>query len=400
MPHRNSVTQALTPKKLFRLAGVLGLMLLSLSVTALASAAPSAADAVSASATSAPKPLKYDPSVCDGTGEAAIADPDAPLAEECAAMIAAFPEPVGILDIDQDRRTLSNYSFWKIGPSATTTFDGPGGNVIGEIPAGFNFVNGIDESVDGWLQIEGGRWIQTTNATNNPPSYHHGVRLLNGLEHPFAIVLDLSRIYTSKYPGGEADQDTGRFINRYELVNIYDEIYDDEGWHWYMIGPNQWVKQTFVAVFKQTEVPEDATDRWVAVDLYEQTLIAYEGTTPVFATLVSTGIPPFDTREGMFEVWARMEADPMSGATGAPEAYALQFVPWVMYFDGGISLHGTYWHDLFGYRQSHGCVNLSVSDARFVYEFFLDGEPGEDGEYHNSVYVHSSGEYGSGVLRG
>jgi lipoprotein-anchoring transpeptidase ErfK/SrfK len=399
MSFLHSVTRAFKPKqtpvmRLIRVTGILGLVLVTLSAAVLVSAAPAPSDPVSAL-----RPLKYDPSVCDGTGEAAIANPDAELDDACAAMIEAFPEPVGILDIEQDRKTLGNYSFWKIGPGATPTYDGPGGNVIGEIPAGFNYVNGIDESVEGWLQIEGGRWIQTTNATNNPPSYHHGVRLLNGLQQPFAIVLDLSRIYTSKYPGGEPDQETERFINRYELVNIYDEVYDEEGWHWYMIGPNQWVKQTFVAVFKKTEIPEDVSERWVAVDLYEQTLIAYEGETPVFATLVSSGIPPFDTREGMFEVWARMEADPMSGATGAPEAYALQFVPWVMYFDGGISLHGTYWHDLFGYRQSHGCVNLSVSDARFVYEFFMGSEPDENGERFNSVYVHSSGEYGSGVLR-
>lgn len=347
------------------------------------------------------KPLKYDPSVCDGAGEAAMADHSAELSPACAEMVAAFPQPVGVTYVQEDRRTLSSYSFWKVGPDATPTYDGPGGNIIGEIPAGFNYVNAVDQSVDGWIQIRGGQWLPTDSAVNNPPSYHRGVQLLNGLVHPVAIVLDLSRVYVSEYPGGPSSPDTGRFLKRYELVNIYDEVYDEDGWHWYMIGPNQWVKQTFVSVFKKTERPENATRRWVAIDLYEQSLIAYEGETPVFATLVSTGIPPKDTNEGVFEIWAQLEADPMSGSTGAPDAYALEFVPWVIYFDGGISLHGTYWHDLFGYRQSRGCVNLSISDARFIYNFLLYSE-NEDEEVTGlgkTVYVYSSGEYGSGVLR-
>ena len=83
----------------------------------------------------------------------------------------------------------------------------------------------------------------------------------------------------------------------------------------------------------------------------------------------------------------------MSGFTGAPNGYALQSVPWVMYFDDSISLHGTYWHNVFGYRASRGCVNLSISDANFLYHWFDDTAPNDDGEIINYVYVHSSGEY-------
>ena len=80
----------------------------------------------------------------------------------------------------------------------------------------------------------------------------------------------------------------------------------------------------------------------------------------------------------------------MSGATGAPNAYALQSVPWVQYFDESISLHGTYWHDTFGYRRSRGCVNLSISDARWVYDFFTPIVNNGDPAY---VFVYSSDEY-------
>lgn len=368
------------PKMLLRLL-TLTILLLSSSVmlTHLTGASPAAT-------------LKFDPSVCAGSADLPELTP------ECLKMIETFPRPV-TLPIGQDKFTLSNYSFWRVGPDATALFDAPGGGVVGEIPAGFNFVNAIDLSVDGWLQIKGGQWISRAVAQYREPSFFTGVQILDGLEHPFAFVLDLSRIYVSERPGGEASSATGRFLERYEQVNIFDVAYDDEGWRWYMIGPNQWVKQTFVGKIQKVERPEGVSGRWVAIDLYEQTLVAYEDDTPIFATLVSTGIPPFDTNEGLFEVWASITQDPMSGATGAPEAYALQLVPWVMYFDGGISLHGTYWHDLFGYRQSHGCVNLTVSDAKYIYEWFADTEPDDAGAITNHVYVYSSGEYGAGVIR-
>ncbi|HEX2906490.1 MAG TPA: L,D-transpeptidase [Phototrophicaceae bacterium] len=90
-----------------------------------------------------------------------------------------------------------------------------------------------------------------------------------------------------------------------------------------------------------------------------------------------------------------MPVDPMSGATGAPDAYALQSVPWVMYFNDSISLHGTYWHDLFGYRRSHGCVNLSISDAKHLFAWTDKSEQRDDANNPvNPVYVYSSGIYG------
>lgn len=347
-------------------------------------AAPAAADTI----------RSFNPEVCDGIGERAIAaQGPVEISEDCLAMIEAFPRPPH-LPIQQDSYTLSEYSFWKVGPDALPTFDGPGGNVIGEIAQGFNFINAIDLSHEGWIQIEGGQWIQRERATYVEPSYFTGVTLLTDLEYPFAWILDLSRIFVSTYPGGASESDTGRWIDRYERINIFDVTLDAEGWRWYMIGPNQWVKQTFVSKVQLTERPEDVSGRWVAVDLYEQTLVAYEDDTPVYATLISSGLPRTETNEGLFEVWARLPRDRMAGATGAPNAYSLQSVPWVMYFDGGISLHGTYWHDLFGYRRSRGCVNLTISDARWLFEWFLNGADYRDEDLSNAVYVYSSGEYG------
>lgn len=51
----------------------------------------------------------------------------------------------------------------------------------------------------------------------------------------------------------------------------------------------------------------------------------------------------------------------------AEEFYGLQEVPWVMYFQEGYGIHGTYWHDSFGKQRSHGCVNLSPKDAEHLF---------------------------------
>jgi len=331
----------------------------------------------------------YDPSACESdiTGDE--------LSARCALMIESYPVPPHAEQIPLDTSTMGTYSFWRVGPGATSLYGAPGGAVVGEIPAGYNFVTATNTDNPSFIQIQGGEWVNRANATYYQPSDFRGVEITDALENEFAIVLDMSRIAVSTTPGGPRDNDAGRFLERYEVVNIFATAYDDEGWRWYMIGPNQWIKQTFVSKIQRIERPAEATaERWVAVDLYEQTMVAYEGDTPVFATLIASGLPPNSTNEGLFEVWARLPVDPMSGATGLPDAYALQSVPYVMYFDEGISLHGSYWHDYYGYRQSHGCVNLTISDARWVYNWFTQGERDPNGDILNHVYVHSSGEYG------
>ncbi len=319
--------------------------------------------------------------------------PDQPTSDDCLALMAEHPKPE-FDRIPQDRLTLSTYAFWRVGPHAVNKYSAPNGGVIGHIPEGFNFVTAVDLSVDHWLQIESGEWIKREDGYYVEPSYFTGVILPEDWNQPFAWVLDTTQIWASTYPGGPWDAASGYLTKRYDMVNIFAEAYDADGWRWYMIGPNQWLHQKFVSKVLPVKRPEDVSGRWLAIDLYEQTLVAYEDDTPVFATLVSSGLDNWPTNEGLFHIWARMPSDPMSGSTGAPDAYALQRVPWVMYFDGSISLHGTYWHNLFGYRRSHGCVNLSISDAHYVFNWTGGAEKDENGDLINPVYVYSSGVYG------
>lgn len=341
--------------------------------------------------------LVYDPSVCQaqvGAETSVEAAVQAAQSAECLAMIAAFPRP-DIARIPQDKSTLRR-SYWRLETGGTALYDAPGGQVIGAIPAGFNFVQATDAQVEGWLQREGGEWISHSDAKPENPSNFTGFALPENWEHPFAIIVDKAGHFASSRPGDAGSEASGFFARRHRLVNIFARAEDQRGKVWYLVGPQQWIRQELVAMFAPAPQPQDVAGHWVAVDLFEQTLIAYQDDRPVFATVVSSGLSDWPTTEGLFKVWARLRKDTMSGATGEPDAYYVQNVPWVMYFKGGISLHGTYWHGDFGYRRSHGCVNLSVSDARWIYDWMLAAEPDEAGEINNAVYVFSSGKYANG----
>ncbi len=115
-----------------------------------------------------------------------------------------------------------------------------------------------------------------------------------------------------------------------------------------------------------TPVPlsEIGEGRWIDVDLSEQLLTAYEGRTPVWTTLISTGLPQTPTVVGQFRIWIKLRYDDMAGP-----GYYIEDVPFVMYFYHGYGLHGAPWHNNFGHPMSHGCVNLPVPEAEWLFGF-------------------------------
>jgi lipoprotein-anchoring transpeptidase ErfK/SrfK len=114
-------------------------------------------------------------------------------------------------------------------------------------------------------------------------------------------------------------------------------------------------------------------EKWIDVNITKQVLVAYEGTKPVFATLVSTGEAGLgdpektkSTKRGIFRIHTKYASITMdSDMVG--EAFELRDVPYVQYFEHGYALHGAYWHDVFGQPKSHGCINLSPEDARRLF---------------------------------
>ena len=113
--------------------------------------------------------------------------------------------------------------------------------------------------------------------------------------------------------------------------------------------------------------PTDVTasgEHWIDVDLSQQRLYAYAGDTVVNSFVVSTGTWQTPTVTGKYKIWIKLKSAAMSGP-----GYYLPDVPYIMYFYKGYGLHGTYWHNNFGTPMSHGCVNLTIPDAEWVYNF-------------------------------
>jgi lipoprotein-anchoring transpeptidase ErfK/SrfK len=108
----------------------------------------------------------------------------------------------------------------------------------------------------------------------------------------------------------------------------------------------------------------DSGEHWIDVDLSQQRLNAYAGDTIMNSFVVSTGTWQTPTVTGKFKVWIKVRSQAMSGP-----GYYLPDVPYVMYFYKDYGLHGTYWHNNFGTPMSHGCVNLTIPDAEWLYNF-------------------------------
>ena len=127
---------------------------------------------------------------------------------------------------------------------------------------------------------------------------------------------------------------------------------------------------TFVASqnYIQRPLGVRADERWIDINLTTQTLTAYEGDTPVFSTLISSGISSRRTVTGQFRVWHRTLSQTMDGGRFGYDYY-LENVPHVMYFYRDFAIHGAYWHNNFGTPMSSGCVNMKVDEAEWLFNW-------------------------------
>ncbi len=119
--------------------------------------------------------------------------------------------------------------------------------------------------------------------------------------------------------------------------------------------------KTSIVTVPTKKLYEGRVDK-IIVDLSEQRLYAYEQGLLLKTFLVSTGLPSTPTRPGDFKISQKIYSKLYSG----PDFY-LPNTLWNMRFDGSRLLHGAYWHDNFGHRMSHGCVNIAYPDAEWLY---------------------------------
>lgn len=105
-------------------------------------------------------------------------------------------------------------------------------------------------------------------------------------------------------------------------------------------------------------------ERWFDLNLSTQRMYAYDGDKLIKTFVVSTGLPGTPTVTGRFRIYVKYVATLMTGP-----GYYLPNVPWTMYFYNSYGIHGTYWHNNFGYPMSHGCVNMKNEDAEWSFNF-------------------------------
>lgn len=222
-----------------------------------------------------------------------------------------------------------------------------------------------------WI-TSGGELIDAGVIATFSPSRFRGIALDDQLTLPLAWV------HARKHPRAAItlyDAPDGAAIGTLPARAVV-SITEDTGGP-FVRTPDGWLARRDLRIAAPASPPAEVAggEKWFDIDLDEQVLVAYEGVTPVYATLVSTGKWDHRTPAAIARVASKLETATMS--SDKRDVYSVADVPWTMYYDGNFALHTSYWHDGFGDPRSHGCVNLAPRDARLLYHWSSpDAPPG------------------------
>lgn len=184
-------------------------------------------------------------------------------------------------------------------------------------------------------------------------------------------------------------------LKRFQIVQLTGRELEIRNHTYHETADGTWVRGDQVRRTTPGARPADVgeNERWIDLDVGQQTLVAFQGDRPVYATLVSTGresrIKAKDHRtpRGAWRVrekhiTATMDGD---GSAAGDLPYSIEDVPYVMYYEGSYALHAAFWHENYGVQMSHGCVNLSPLDAKHLF-FWADPQipPGWHGMWSDA----------------
>jgi L,D-transpeptidase catalytic domain len=242
-----------------------------------------------------------------------------------------------------------------------------------ELEPGFGTA-GVEERAahgESWIKTRRGRWIAARELNLAHTTAFHGEALSGEASDVAWVLPERASVYATNKP--EKPVETRL---HWQVVHVKEQLgamvrVSEDG------GPARWMNARDLARTNQAPPPSELEpdERWLDIDLATQTLIAFEGTRPVYATLVSTGVGPRGTDTatppGVHRIWVKLLTTNMDNLEreDAEKHYSIEDVPWVMFFDKAVALHGAFWHRDFGRVHSHGCVNLAPIDARYLFEF-------------------------------
>jgi hypothetical protein len=215
-----------------------------------------------------------------------------------------------------------------------------------------------------------------------PLDEFHGVELGTDARLPLAFFRERDR---PQYRRGACGIElTDGVFKRLSHVALTGEVVEDKGERYLVTWePGLFVKESDAVVTKpEPSVATKRAERTIEVSIDGGWLIAFDGSTPVYVTLMSAGrggkpvegkttLETASTPIGTFTINTKIVTATME----APNDVVHSDVPWVQNFTGPYSLHSAYWHDDWGDPASGGCVNLSPMDARWLFEFTVPKLP-------------------------
>jgi len=216
-----------------------------------------------------------------------------------------------------------------------------------------------------------GRFVRESDIELRNPEPIRGEELgRDGWRLPLAFVYGEDRDLVS-FKKGELDV-VGKAQKHARFVVDEEQTLDGVT---YVSGKPGAVRSDEVRVARKEKRPSGvpANAKWIHVDLSEQTLVAYRGDEPVYATVISSGKEGYEPPTGLFKVQQKYISTTMNATDPIDGFYEVEEVPWTLYYHRGYALHGAYWHTDFGKVRSHGCTNIAPVDARWLY-YWTDPE--------------------------
>jgi hypothetical protein len=146
----------------------------------------------------------------------------------------------------------------------------------------------------------------------------------------------------------------------------------------------------------------DPEEKTMQLDLDRQTLACFEGKHEVFFCQVSSGVVYRDYASGemvdystpagkLLTHWKIMSKNMTAGDEAS--GYSTPAVPWCTYIQGGVAIHGAFWHSAFGDRRSHGCVNVAIEDSKWIFRWSLPYVSLDAGEERRNLPLHGTVVY-------
>ncbi|HVY27370.1 MAG TPA: L,D-transpeptidase [Polyangiaceae bacterium] len=250
-------------------------------------------------------------------------------------------------------------------------------------------VSGFYVAVDKTFRWNGRSWYKTTKGLVTPSDrmWQTSGPTFKGIElDGNTYKLPIGWVYGGNKSAGTYTIDTGantiknaKSIDKFVAIPLTGKTIEFQGKEYVELSDGSFMKKSQLRITEPGPPPQGVgeNERYIDVDLSSQTLVAFEGARAVYATLISSGkfskikdkdhsTPTGEWRIREKHITTTMDGD---GTAAGDLPYSIEDVPFVQYYYRSFALHAAFWHSNFGVQMSHGCVNLSPLDAKWLFFF-------------------------------